>query len=889
MATIHVSPGAYFDELDYSLYAPRLSKTIPAIIGIFKKGPTEPTYISTAKQFINLFGTPKLNGYSAQACLSYLEFGSQLWVKRLVGINAKKAKTDIPIGKIIKNEAIGIANGTEYIITGTLNHKPIPGTVKLSLGEYIVNDDSKTNFVGSSVNSTPHFVDYDTGVYMFTFKNTNTPSNGDRVRIRYNYLEHEIKNHILVKGNGNTQVYSGTLPHPFIKQSSVRITDTEETWTESSSTVLSSNNVSNAVDGSIDYKSGNWSISFLLKTATNIAITSTTSDRKTFTGTLPFTFKKGTLVLTDTDSTETFTDDGSGVLLSSDTEDGVDGTINYDTGVWSVTFQSALASDKTVKCSTYSYYTDKNITVDYTYTTFNDQILGITENDRKGWIGTLNKNISAGGTTAYWETPTNVSNENTNRITDGNNLTYKFILSHQNVGKVVISDGTYTITNGVYSISGDNTASDIFIDNQDGTLTGINGGFGTINYNSGKAIITFKIQPTAGKQIKADYQYFTPSDSNENTIKDLYNNGILSGNIEICDNEINYNTGEFKISLSNIPSKDSNLVAEYTCKFDDIVEYGDGTTKYFDEFITGAPVMKNSVNISINGTIVMKDDGNGLMTGIVDHENIGNGTINYDTGEMIINFSEAPEDGDLIQSHFLRKFGTIEANSEGEWANGIKIQMFKDNYLGYGMNIWNTDQSVNEVSEESWNQIIFDDIENENYVQFRVSSSYVNIFPITNEANIGPILGTVYYLDGGTDDIDNVGIQDAMIAMDEFANPEVMDINIISCPDFPGNKTIANKLIQICEFRYDCFALIDTPFGLTPQKVVDWHDGDGQWSSENSLNSSFAALYYPWVKIYDVFNKRNMWVPPSVKMLSVYAYSDSIAEPWFAPAGLNRG
>lgn len=889
MATIHVSPGAYFEELDYSLYAPRLSKTVPAVIGTFKKGPTETTFVSTAKQFLNLFGTPKLDSYSAQACLSYLEFGSQLWVKRLVGPNATKSKTDLPMGKVIKNEAVGIANGTEYIITGTLNHKPIAGTIKLSLGDYIINDDGKTNFIGSSVNGTPHFIDYDTGAFMFTFKNSNAPSNGDRVRIRYDYVEHEIKNHILTLGNGNTQVYSGTLPHPFIKEDSIRITDTEETWTESDTTVLTSGNSSNAVDGSIDYKSGNWSISFLLKTATNVTITSTTSNRTTFTGTLPFTFKKGTLVLTDTDSTETFTDNGSGVLESSDSADGVDGTINYDTGEWSITFQSALASDKTVKCSTYSYYTNKNIIIDYTYTTFNNQILGITEDNRKGWIGTLNRNVSAGGTTIYWETPTNVSDEDSSKNTTGNDLTYKFTLSHQNIGKVVVSDGSFTNTDGVITIGSSDTAQEVFIDNGDGTLSGIRGGTGTVNYNSGKVIITYRIQPAANKDIKVNYQYFTINESQEDAIKDIYNNGILSGNIEICDNEIDYDNGTFRIALSNIPNKNSNLVAEYTCKFDDIVEYGDGVLSSFDEFIHGAPLMKNSIDITVNGTTIMKDNGEGLLTGISGHENDGNGTINYDTGEMVINFSEAPADGDLIQTHFLRKFGTLEANSEGEWANGIKVQMYKDNYLGYGMYVWNTDQTIFQTPEENWTQIIFDDVEDENYVQFRVASSYINILPITNEADIGPILGTVYTLSGGKDDLGKVGIAEAMIAIDEFSNPETIDINIISCPDFAGNKAIANKLIQICETRYDCFALIDPPYGLTPQKVVDWHDGDGQWSSENSLNSSFAALYYPWTKIYDVFNKRNAWVPPSVKMLAVYAYSDSVSEPWFAPAGLNRG
>ena len=34
---------------------------------------------------------------------------------------------------------------------------------------------------------------------------------------------------------------------------------------------------------------------------------------------------------------------------------------------------------------------------------------------------------------------------------------------------------------------------------------------------------------------------------------------------------------------------------------------------------------------------------------------------------------------------------------------------------------------------------------------------------------------------------------------------------------------------------------------------------------------------------------RNVWVPASTVIPSVYAFNDRVAAPWFAPAGLNRG
>ena len=48
-------------------------------------------------------------------------------------------------------------------------------------------------------------------------------------------------------------------------------------------------------------------------------------------------------------------------------------------------------------------------------------------------------------------------------------------------------------------------------------------------------------------------------------------------------------------------------------------------------------------------------------------------------------------------------------------------------------------------------------------------------------------------------------------------------------------------------------------------------------------------MYWPWVQIADNQLGKNVWVPPSVVMPGVMAYSDNVAAEWYAPAGLNRG
>ena len=60
-------------------------------------------------------------------------------------------------------------------------------------------------------------------------------------------------------------------------------------------------------------------------------------------------------------------------------------------------------------------------------------------------------------------------------------------------------------------------------------------------------------------------------------------------------------------------------------------------------------------------------------------------------------------------------------------------------------------------------------------------------------------------------------------------------------------------------------------------------------SNTEARNSSYAATYYPWVQIQDATAGVNRYVPPSVVIAGVYNFNDTIGQPWFAPAGLNRG
>lgn len=121
-------------------------------------------------------------------------------------------------------------------------------------------------------------------------------------------------------------------------------------------------------------------------------------------------------------------------------------------------------------------------------------------------------------------------------------------------------------------------------------------------------------------------------------------------------------------------------------------------------------------------------------------------------------------------------------------------------------------------------------------------------------------------------------------ALQLLANQDFYDINMIIVPGVnqKDHAAVVNKAITVCETRGDAIAIVDpVGYGTTTLSTVT--------GEANDYNSSYAAMYWPWVQIADNQLGKNVWVPPSVVMPGVMAYSDNVAAEWYAPAGLNRG
>jgi phage tail sheath protein FI len=124
-----------------------------------------------------------------------------------------------------------------------------------------------------------------------------------------------------------------------------------------------------------------------------------------------------------------------------------------------------------------------------------------------------------------------------------------------------------------------------------------------------------------------------------------------------------------------------------------------------------------------------------------------------------------------------------------------------------------------------------------------------------------------------------------------FRNAEANRIALLAVPGVTLSGVV-NEIIDVCKVsRGDCLGIIDPPANLKPQEVVKWHNGQlgGSGDPAITLNSSYAALYWPWLQVLDSLNEQDLWLPPSGFAAETMAFNDFQNDPWFAPAGLTRG
>ena len=130
---------------------------------------------------------------------------------------------------------------------------------------------------------------------------------------------------------------------------------------------------------------------------------------------------------------------------------------------------------------------------------------------------------------------------------------------------------------------------------------------------------------------------------------------------------------------------------------------------------------------------------------------------------------------------------------------------------------------------------------------------------------------------------DKAGFLGYKKALDILSNQDEYDINMLAMPGVikQYHSSLTNAGIDMVEERGDTFFVMDL---AGKEESVN-----SAVSQVSGLDTNYAAVYYPWVKVLDTAANKPVFVPPSVIVPGAIAASDRIGAEWFAPAGLNRG
>jgi phage tail sheath protein FI len=149
--------------------------------------------------------------------------------------------------------------------------------------------------------------------------------------------------------------------------------------------------------------------------------------------------------------------------------------------------------------------------------------------------------------------------------------------------------------------------------------------------------------------------------------------------------------------------------------------------------------------------------------------------------------------------------------------------------------------------------------------------------------------------DNGVDVADIDGISAALIG-DSTANPptglkqldnDILNISVAAVPGV-SIEGVQSALIALAQLSQNFIAAVAPPYGLgSVQKAIAWSNGQ-YVSRTNAINSSYAAIYWPWVQALDA-NGTARWFDPAIFGIQSMCYTDGVAETWFAPAGEGRG
>jgi phage tail sheath protein FI len=168
---------------------------------------------------------------------------------------------------------------------------------------------------------------------------------------------------------------------------------------------------------------------------------------------------------------------------------------------------------------------------------------------------------------------------------------------------------------------------------------------------------------------------------------------------------------------------------------------------------------------------------------------------------------------------------------------------------------------------------------------------YTGSIPTATSGTFTGAIGDLYYGGAaayyqnvsGSTNLQGITANNYTASIALMANQDDYRYNVLVAPGLTieDNASQVALLVNTVQGRGDAIAVVDSATYSAPLSTAT--------NSAANINSSYAATYWPWLQTLDPGTGQLAWVPASAMIPAVYAFNDSVSEPWFAPAGINRG
>jgi len=142
-------------------------------------------------------------------------------------------------------------------------------------------------------------------------------------------------------------------------------------------------------------------------------------------------------------------------------------------------------------------------------------------------------------------------------------------------------------------------------------------------------------------------------------------------------------------------------------------------------------------------------------------------------------------------------------------------------------------------------------------------------------------------LDDGVDDLPDNGEINAGYAL--FINPEVSDISLVITGAHSSvvQQYAIDMVSDSTTGRKDCIVFVSPD--LASVRAADPLAAVQEYFSDLARNTSYAVADSGWKRQYDRYNDTYVNVPLNPDIAGLCARTDRTNDPWWSPAGLNRG